>query len=1150
MADSGRCDHNSLTHFGVDRNNVVLLLAKALKQENADVFLEVYDNLIPSSLPTEEIDRLKETARRIAELPDKEFDILITGSVTDFQPLVFEQHPCDPPKAQTVSCHMAATDETAGISAGVDGKTTALSVTSVKNASAEEKSDVQLKHAVNDKCLNNVTPQEKKEDVSHVTGKKHGTLANKDTQVKNEIHHSNVDIGANISFGLELSATSSIVNKPKVDEKNSVKNTNSNKLLSTKKKSCDSTQGSNASASSPSPHTINKLMNRAVDIVDASEFPESSTCPKPEYIDSERLDHSDAVALNYVSGSSDFSRRNLGNNVVEKPVEREMQPVKLHVDSSREQEGLCSSKLPKNYGSIESPETSAGVNAVSSPEDEVSPTASSTAEVLGDGIGLGGPEMADEPTKKKRKRKKKKKGNTEADPGGTANSSDHENKALTSPGTSGAEDSNKITDAVSQSSSNLKTLNGPSGAPSKSSAPSTKNKKTENKNDKKQTNNAKKLVDSTLEDNKAINKSDKRVSSGKPDRPKSLDMSDKDDALRTTHQSSNDKKPLNDKLVKLDGDKSAAKEVNTSDNESESGNDAGKSSEDTSIKASQESSMDENFRDEDEANGSEWQTYGIKKSKRRAYAAEDRYSFRPSPADNLRRSYYSGPFDPKLRKSSSEPSGMSKWMDVSDNRPVHRHASFSRHHNLREEFHSLSPRPDSIPTDESAEKPPPPVSANSYAAKLKAKPPVPPSGSVKKTQENQLIVGDQQESKADDSPCKTLSVSLTCSATDGREQQQDPPLIKPPEVKDNFETKSSTSSTTGELDSQTDLSDIPAKAYGSGVVGAATAAKSASLPRDMGRIPDAELPKLDNTSADNVVQYLDLQCSNDTYAARLKQSINKSTDTKTLSKVLSTQQDTSKASDDMKPARASKLESSHKAVSLDSAPPAPAVVPKKSSSANTKDKDSMRTVKSETSLNLTSEGTPVIQDNSFPFEAVPADSFDITFGSVKFCESDFELIDDVTQSNQQPKGKSDSKPVPQPSPVNNPENQTNASSPSPPPNQVSCADLEKAWISKSPQNIDKSDNHHIRKTTPDSTSTVPSVPASLAAILASGNKNNIPHTTVGENNNLKKKSMDREQYWTARFNHSELADMLQKEWEKLNFELTKQSSKVVVYEEE
>lgn len=60
MADSGRCDQNSETHFGVDWDNVVLLLAKALKQENADVFLEVYDNLIPSNLPSKEVKFVKQ----------------------------------------------------------------------------------------------------------------------------------------------------------------------------------------------------------------------------------------------------------------------------------------------------------------------------------------------------------------------------------------------------------------------------------------------------------------------------------------------------------------------------------------------------------------------------------------------------------------------------------------------------------------------------------------------------------------------------------------------------------------------------------------------------------------------------------------------------------------------------------------------------------------------------------------------------------------------------------------------------------------------------------------------------------------------------------------------------------------------------------
>lgn len=382
----------------------------------------------PFVYPSIQIEHLKETARRIAELPEKEFDILMAGSVTDYQPQVSEQQSCDPPKAQTVSCHMAATDETVGINAGVDGKITAPSETTIKSASVLKtpsessvhldsndvgaKSNLQLKHAVNDKGANNLISQEKKDEV---TVKKHEAAPSEDSKVENEAKHSNVDIGASISFGLKQNATSSVGDKPKLAEKNTVINTNSHRLLSPKNKSGDSTPGSKPSVSSPSPHTIDKLMNRAVDIVDASEYPESPTCPKPEFIDNESLDHADAVALNYVSGASKFSCRSQGNDALEKPVEREMQPVKL--ESSREQEGLCcsssSGKLPKNYGSIESHEPPSGItgnSVISSQEDEISPTASSTTEVRDDGGGVGGAGGSDEPTKKKRKRKKKKKG--------------------------------------------------------------------------------------------------------------------------------------------------------------------------------------------------------------------------------------------------------------------------------------------------------------------------------------------------------------------------------------------------------------------------------------------------------------------------------------------------------------------------------------------------------------------------------------------------------------------------------------------------------------------------------------------------------------------------------------------------------------------
>lgn len=1088
-----------------------------------------------------------------------------------------EGHSLNPGKAQTASCYMAATDTAVETITEASGNTasendlknvkvinTTSEVTVSEDSSlakASGKAQVTTKLASNDELINakkRVIPQDKKDDTNM---DKPGTHSSANSGVECDAGHSNDVIGATISFGLgQNSAVSgNVEEKVKHGEKNAVINTNSHRVPTGKKTVDNNTKRNKQLVSSPAPHSAEELLSSAAELVGSSTIPENSTCPEPAFIDSEPLDHADAVALNFVSGSRDVGGiAGVKDSIKDTlPVEREMQPLTTTKEDSGESVGLFrSSNGKKNYGSIESPEaaTPPATNTISSPEEEISPTASSTTDARDDVAGAVGPGVQDEPTKKKRKRKKKKKANADADADhtGAANSSDHENKVLTSPGTSGAEDSSKtlVQDTVPQSSVKPKTtLNGPSTTQSKMPALSNKSKKTDNKtenNAKRQSNNTKKQTDLRTDDVKTALKSERfntTVGTIRADRPKTLNVSNNDDALRTTYQSTDDKKISNEKSGIVEGDKMGTKGDDVSDNESESGNDGEKSSEDASVKVSQESSMDENFRDEDESNGNEWQTYGQKKSKRRVLAAEDRYPFlhanRSSFADNPRRPYYSGPFDPKLRKSSSEPSGMSKWMDVSDSRPAHRHASFSRHHYLRDEFHSLSCKQDPAPTSESTDKPPLPVSANSYAAKLKAKPPVAPNGS-KKSQENQPGTGDQQDSANKPDASKMLPPVPTPVDHPPRDDTSE---MRSTEGKDLGEARSTTSSTTGELDSQPDLSDVPAKAFVSGTVSAAVAAKSASLPRDMGRKPGTELPKLDNTSADNVVQYLDLQCSNDTYAARLKQSINKPADAKVPRQASCSKQEKPVASVGVKPPRTSKLENSHKAVSLDSAQPVQVAVPKKTSSVSSKDKDSMRTVKSDTNLNLTSEGSTAMQDNSFPFEAEPAASFDITFGSVKFCESDFELLDDVAQSNQQSKAETGTKRVPQ-CPISNQQKQTVRKSPPPPPNQVSCADLEKEWFTKSPQNDIKHDRQDYRSNL-DNASSVPlvPVPAGLAAILASGNTNKPPLPKMGENNNVKKKPGDH--YWTAGFNHSELADMLLKDWE-----LTTQSSKVVVYEEE
>ena len=144
-------------------------------------------------------------------------------------------------------------------------------------------------------------------------------------------------------------------------------------------------------------------------------------------------------------------------------------------------------------------------------------------------------------------------GNPEGDPGGAANSSDHETKVLTSPGTSGTEDSNKVSTVDNpppQAKQKAQTqVNGPSATQSKSSTLPSKSRKGDS-GVKKQSNNAKKLSETAADESKTASRSERSSarSSVKADRPKSLDLSNKIDSERTTSQSGSNKKTFDFKF--------------------------------------------------------------------------------------------------------------------------------------------------------------------------------------------------------------------------------------------------------------------------------------------------------------------------------------------------------------------------------------------------------------------------------------------------------------------------------------------------------------------------------------------------------------------------------------------------------------------------
>ncbi|XP_078681003.1 uncharacterized protein LOC144915967 isoform X1 [Branchiostoma floridae x Branchiostoma belcheri] len=58
---------------GPKERHIAFLLADALRQEDAEKFLEVYDTVIPQEMPLDEVDHIKERARELSELPEEIF---------------------------------------------------------------------------------------------------------------------------------------------------------------------------------------------------------------------------------------------------------------------------------------------------------------------------------------------------------------------------------------------------------------------------------------------------------------------------------------------------------------------------------------------------------------------------------------------------------------------------------------------------------------------------------------------------------------------------------------------------------------------------------------------------------------------------------------------------------------------------------------------------------------------------------------------------------------------------------------------------------------------------------------------------------------------------------------------------------------------
>ncbi|KAK3084482.1 hypothetical protein FSP39_014253 [Pinctada imbricata] len=56
------------------------LLGSAIRSEDTDQFFSIYDKILPANIPRDQVESIKAEARRIAELPDQEFDQLVLNA--------------------------------------------------------------------------------------------------------------------------------------------------------------------------------------------------------------------------------------------------------------------------------------------------------------------------------------------------------------------------------------------------------------------------------------------------------------------------------------------------------------------------------------------------------------------------------------------------------------------------------------------------------------------------------------------------------------------------------------------------------------------------------------------------------------------------------------------------------------------------------------------------------------------------------------------------------------------------------------------------------------------------------------------------------------------------------------------------------------
>ena len=389
------------------------------------VFLQIY--------------HLKERARLIAELPEKDFDVLVASlnCDSDHQSLKVIDNSRSRPKTDLVSCHMAASEAAVGTNVGEGGKTqegetsplssddSAATGDSMNEATVSESrtcdsaitnekstnNSLKLKNNIPTNKVDKIVQENKEPDST----KKDASQLRTNSLVQDS-KHSNDVIGATISFGLGQNSvvkTSSRENQKHV-EQNARKETNLPLVQPPKTTSTctSSSAGKNKQdALSGSPHSPEDLLAKSANLV-TSAGSKSSTCPPPKFLDTcDEVDHSHAVTLNDVSSGRTMGHRSDSSpEETAQPVEREMQPLSKKGEDT-ELQGLFNSKLPKNYGSIEYTKVVSPLNnVISSPDEETFPAACSTAESREVLVGSVGPETADGASKKKKKKKKKKKG--------------------------------------------------------------------------------------------------------------------------------------------------------------------------------------------------------------------------------------------------------------------------------------------------------------------------------------------------------------------------------------------------------------------------------------------------------------------------------------------------------------------------------------------------------------------------------------------------------------------------------------------------------------------------------------------------------------------------------------------------------------------